>query len=763
MNRSVKRVTLAFVASTVAVSTFGFVRLNPVPQPNRVEPVYTITVDSETVNVADWIAANAPDYNGSGTIIKEGAGTLEITDDTLADFTGDIQIKAGRWLAKSRKAFGTTAGKTWVEDGAALQMEAVDGVGTCDKIYETVYLTGIGPDEKGAMVATGSYSSQVSYLWPLHITLLGNSKIYGNAGGRRFTGMDFNLNGYTCTWHNAGWDWTYVDGTVVSNGCLNTSGSTYLYQGAKFQGGPENIIRFKNGSGYRAYNNTSSANNADASWTQVYEDGSKMYASGGTSGWSGPVVLEGSTAFYCQNLWTWMVYWGPISGSGTLGGKSSGSGFGGYNACSMGIRLACPTNSFTGGINLHYNVLDATVNGAIPATGRKLTARGSTVKLTGPDVYDLPAAEFTGTGVVHGAQGAWRGSVVKKEAGTLIYRSRVGSDLLDIQGGSVRLEMSNTGLWEYVLQSKESAQAFYNGTEVPEIITTECPDMLYSNVYSSPKRWNDWTTVVYSGYLWNKTNSDVTWTFAQCYDDDSKLFVNGVMVRQQTGWQTATVTPVVLHPGPNHFVLRIFNTTGGGGATTWKPEGASITWQTKAFSYYKGETTSKNPSDYTAFTRESVAEYITPTTGTIEDQQRLVPKFTKVKLASGTSFDTAGVPYRLGEIEGVGAFSNGDVVVTNGFSIAAADVNASRKLTVTGRLTFTEGTKVDIAGSVDVSSRTVLPHRTKGVVIATATEGINGLPEASDRLKAAHWETSLSADGKSLVLTYVNGLILFLR
>lgn len=61
---------LAFVAAAVAVPSFAFTRIDPVPTPTLAEPVYTITVEAEaTTNVADWIAACAPDYDGTGTII----------------------------------------------------------------------------------------------------------------------------------------------------------------------------------------------------------------------------------------------------------------------------------------------------------------------------------------------------------------------------------------------------------------------------------------------------------------------------------------------------------------------------------------------------------------------------------------------------------------------------------------------------------------------------------------------------------------------
>ena len=759
---------LAFVAAAVAVPSFAFTRIDPVPTPTLAEPVYTITVESgATTNVADWIAACAPDYDGTGTIIKEGAGTLEVSDDTLKAFAGDIQIKAGRWFAKSRTAFGTTAGKTWVEDGAALDMYAEKNYTDKEQVKEVLYLSGVGPDGKGGLVSSGSLSEQVMYLWPLHVTLLGDAKIYCNAGGRRFTGMDFNLNGYTCTWHNAGWDWTYVDSTVVSNGCVITSGSTYLFQGAKFQGGSENVIRFKSGSGYRSYNSLSGQGSADASWTQIYEDNTKMYSSGGTSGWSGPVILEGSTALMCQNLWTWMVYWGPISGPGTIGGKSSGDSFGGYNCCSVGLRLACPTNSFTGGVNLRYNILDLTTDGALPAAGGKLTAKGSTVKLTGSGSYDLPAAEFTGTGVVYGARGAWRGSVVKKDAGELIYQSRVGSDLLDIQGGSVRLVASDKGLWEHLFVATEgeaadrqnAVLALYNTRETPETVISTFPDLWYSSVYSTPKRWQDYSTLIYSGYIWNPSDADVKWTFCWCFDDYSKLYINDALVSEQNGWMTVVSKTVTLHPGANKLEFRCYNLTGGGGAS-----GANGAWrESKGFAYHIGETTSKDPADYTAFTRETAAQYFTLTDGSPEQTHKFLPQFTKVKLASGAVFDTAGYAYQLADVEGVGSFTNGSVIVTNGFSIAAADVNAGKKLSVTGKLTFAEGAKVDIAGEVDVTNRQVLNHKPRGTVIATATEGIVGLPVASDRLKAAHWETRLTSDGKSLELVYVNGLVLLLR
>ena len=104
------------VSNSISVTSLWPVSLSPVfvpvPEPSYAEPVVTITVASGATTVLDdWLAAN-PDVaiGAAGTIVKEGAGTLQVTNGLISAFAGEFVIKAGRWLADTRTALGAGSG-----------------------------------------------------------------------------------------------------------------------------------------------------------------------------------------------------------------------------------------------------------------------------------------------------------------------------------------------------------------------------------------------------------------------------------------------------------------------------------------------------------------------------------------------------------------------------------------------------------------------------------------------------------------------------
>ena len=56
-------------------------------------------------------------------------------------------------------------------------------------------------------------------------------------------------------------------------------------------------------------------------------------------------------------------------------------------------------------------------------------------------------------------------------------------------------------------------------------------------------------TWIYSGYIWNRSESDVTWTWRFTFDDNVRLMIDGAVVRDVTlgqgvVYQDHTLTPV---------------------------------------------------------------------------------------------------------------------------------------------------------------------------------------------------------------------------
>ena len=438
------------VSNTISVTSLWPVSLSPrfipVPEPSYAEPVVTITVASGATTVLDdWLAAN-PDVSigATGTIVKDGAGTLQVTNDLLSAFAGEFVIKAGRWLADTRTALGAgSGGDVWVEDGATLHLRATEASETSSQaIMRKVYIKGTGWNGNGALYASNikgyNASTQYEYLWPKYVTLLGNAK-WGINSHINLKDLYVDMNRYTLTLQ-PDVDWTYFTGGCWSNGNITVTGTTVLMQGAVLRGGSECTLRFTGSSGYCAFNNFSDEGNPSALWKQEYASGASIYARGGTSGWSGPVVLEGDTKVTSQNTWTGICYWGPISGPGNIGKTSNPGTSWSYTSRGVTIKLANATNSFTGGIWLKYNILDAAVDGAVPANGGAVDSNNSTIKLTKATEYHLPDLALSGTGSVYsvaGTTGSFK-NATKTGEDLITWNTKVGAKSFALNGGTLK-------------------------------------------------------------------------------------------------------------------------------------------------------------------------------------------------------------------------------------------------------------------------------------------------------------------------------------
>ncbi len=112
-------------------------------------------------------------------------------------------------------------------------------------------------------------------------------------------------------------------------------------------------------------------------------------------------------------------------------------------------------------------------------------------------------------------------------------------------------------------------------TNVIDLIS---PNPLNSGVKLSDKRANmnadltNNTEWIYSGYLVVTNPAGVTYTFAENFDDNVNLRLDGTAVLNDlTGYNIPTIGTVALSPGMHRFDLRVFNGASGGGPvnTQW--------------------------------------------------------------------------------------------------------------------------------------------------------------------------------------------------
>jgi len=411
-----------------------------IPVPAMAAPVHVITVNSGETTLTTAVDDGDNTIGTSGTIVKKGAGTLKIASDVISTFAGEIVIEAGCWSASVRSGLGTQdGGDVWVKDGATLKMyseELIARNATDKQITRRVYISGLGISGQGALYGTSAATGDNYNIFPRNVVLLGDATVRSD----QKVNFDFTkveLNRHTLTLNPYGANWDYLDGDIT-NGCIVVSNKTVALDYALYlRGGAENVVRFLKGSGFRT--GTEYGQNKGSSqgrWTAVFEDGTVFYGPNSKGfGWNGPIVLNGHTALTSQGVGVTNSLWGPVSGIGDIGYNTDVN-----NQKMTFLRLANANNSFTGGVYLKKNVLEATVDGAIPANGSALNSDGSTVYLTAASEYHLPDFVISGTGSVHSAS-ATTGSfkaATKGGDGTYEWDTKVGAKSFALNGGVLK-------------------------------------------------------------------------------------------------------------------------------------------------------------------------------------------------------------------------------------------------------------------------------------------------------------------------------------
>jgi len=124
---------------------------------------------------------------GSASLTKDGSGTLALGGANT--FSGDVVVNNGILELTTVGALGATAGATYVNDGATLNMKNIRLAGTA----EPIFITGRGYADLGALYSDAG-TGNADYLRDLRLT--GDAWI-GAASGVRF-GYNSTLGAVTC-------------------------------------------------------------------------------------------------------------------------------------------------------------------------------------------------------------------------------------------------------------------------------------------------------------------------------------------------------------------------------------------------------------------------------------------------------------------------------------------------------------------------------------------------------------------------------------
>lgn len=317
-----------------------------------------------------------------------------------------------------------------------------------------------------------------------------------------------------------------------------------------------------------------------------------------------------------------------------------------------------------------------------------------------------------------------------------------------VNGGTLKLLASKIGLYGGFVENGK-----YKAAACPR--TGVYPYLDYANVKHAETDEIDGYTnknigYVFEGYIWNHGSEDVTWTFAENFDDNVYLTVDGVKLLDNDSYNTPTKANVTLTPGAHAIRIGLNQGTGGSGPSA----GGWLTDNTIGIGI-----------DFEGRDAE-VPEYYVPLTATahggelpllttvpyLPDAQPL-PENTSFAIANGAKVDLGGADITLsGDFYSAeGAFTNGTLAVSGDWTVDFADLVDGNFLTGDS-FDFTDATLV-------LTGDAKLLDKSHYYVLATATESITGVPTVDNAPKG--WFVSIR--GRDLLFSCRHGMKVSIR
>ena len=750
-------------------------------------PVIALSPDADMTLSQALANAHVASLGTTGTIYKYGTKTITVDDASgIGSFTGDIHVCEGGWSVGTAAGFGTSAGETWIHDGACVFVTDV----TVAHTGETFHIAGTGKsDDHGwgairfpgssqnsATMAVGAYGSR----WILE----GDATVLLSDNGNNATflpGIDLDLNGHELTlWRGRyGRISTYssspakygmfhsvtgAGGIVMKNG-VTFNADRQGFKPSSYTAG--NYLALQN-----AYLGIWETQNLHPQWGLVakplpeshwgYNESAAplkpylMLMSWGNKDhhtnhdfnrWCGPVTLEGTLNIMQEN----QNYANPM----TFTNKVTGAGGFSVTTGKAWLYLDCPENDFQGGVTLHgpNNRLVLANNGALPAHGGPLKMTDSTVAFpsTVSAPWSLPDLELAGSSEVKNCQGDWK-SVTVLSGADATYNSALGASNLVLRANakltihSLFTPADYAG-WEehYTLESAPTEFA-----DIPLVGRRNDPRYLQNNSFPKLTAPSGSTgrSLAYSTYIWNHSQDYQTWTFAGHFGGRIMIFLNGVKILDYNQWRNPYRVTGTLRPGPNRVVVVAPSCTWG--ATK---DNATGTWEGQAykgFVYYPGDHELDDQTSYLYPDDPGDGSFCTTMSGdeTIDGVQ-WSPRFKALAMEPGSILDLDGGKLTVETATGSGLVTNGTLTVTGALVVNPDVLVGGGGLTVDGDLVFGSGAKISFPGADDYR------HERGQYTLATATGTITGFtgPSMLDLGgQTSDWAVRLSADGKTLML-----------
>lgn len=771
--------------------------------------VVDVPADETRTLTADDVAAF-----GARPLVKTGLGTL-VAGAEMADFPGDILIRAGQYKATHAGAFGTAAGVTYVDGGTVWSTVGAPHTWTTEgglPAYgdERFCLRGTGFDGRGAVYQSDrdclNFAGRGGIIFEGPVRLGGTRTLefrYGfvdfnhcpltvaQTGNAAFRLVALGVTGFRSVDVESGYfgleSGTGADKTTAANAITVHDAAGFSLNSTKAYD-PRALV-FGKGTTFRVGGNAATV-----------EPGPLT----GVDGWSGPISFADDLAIQFEKPGRPLNLAGPVSGAGGL--RVTGGGY---------LQLNNPGNSFTGGIavqgvtaagsdelNVTGGVTVAegpaaatSAQGVIPLDGGPLSLKDARLTVAADRVLDLPGLVAEGKVVVSGLTAVTSfKSLTKKAAGTLTMfgPAKILGDA-DIQEGTLRFgtRPDVAGLnWHYAYGTAGG----HTTAALPANVAWQGVDRRgVSYAYEA------WKTTVgtnnapthlqchyYTGYIKvpGEPGTSVTCNFISSIARHSSLVIDGQYVTKVSdntddltgttlGYKRCVVGPTVTLEAGWHAILvfmgNYWNATAGGvdcDKPVWPVNfGFGVDWQGRREANTANYVKLLDPGDG-SFLRTAVDEADKATL----DPTPFRPTFHgAVAFGPGAALDVNDVPpytpVVLPELKGLPTIRRGAVTVTSPtWTIRASDFAAGVKpLTVEAgaSLTFAEGTAFAFEGDFDALSHAGADKTRR--LVSTAGGTIGNLPAPAGRVGTSDWYVRPSADGKGYDICYARGMVFFLR